>query len=95
MLTSVTQCQDGCPQRDDVAAVRVVGVDRRQLQRQQLQFTDQPQSPLRSGPPPSPGDVLVPRLHCRDLHRAATDAWFGAIELAVVGTGRLGVITGR
>ena len=87
MVISVTQCQDGCPQRDDVAAARVVGVDRRQLQHQQLQFTDQSPSPLRGSPPPSPGEVLVPRLHCGDFHRA-TDAWFGAIDLAVVGAVR-------
>ena len=47
------QLADSRPQSDDLGAVRVIRLyHRRQLQRQQLQFTEQPRTPLPGSPSP-------------------------------------------
>ena len=71
MLISVTS-KDGRPQRDDVVTIWMIWAHCRQLQHQQLQFTDQTAASFWSRPPPTTSNVLVPGTHRRNHHQAAT-----------------------
>jgi hypothetical protein len=63
MPISVTNSRMAAQQRDDVVVVRIIGLYRRQLQRQQFQFADQIAASLRGGAPPTAREVLIPGPH--------------------------------